>query len=157
MPSGLGPPTHRHRRAHEGFYILEGTCGFNAEGKTHEVGPGTYIHLPRMTPHNFSALSDEVCALNFYTPAGFELLVMSFGRLAEERRRPSMAESAPPPAEQVRILSALFGDQEAVTALAFAQPPTEALMVTEAAIPGPAKVHIAFARVRTGMASTGRY
>jgi quercetin dioxygenase-like cupin family protein len=47
MPKGLGPPTHRHPFAHEGFYVLDGVCAFNANGETYRAGAGTFIHLPR--------------------------------------------------------------------------------------------------------------
>ena len=131
MPPGLGPPTHRHPWADEGFYVLEGTCAFNAEGKTIEAGPGTFVHLPRMAPHSFSVLSDEARVVNFYAPAGFELVVMSLATPTDDRRRPSIEEAPPPAAlEQVRILSRLFG-QEKVRALPFAGPSTDALMTTE--------------------------
>ena len=90
MPPGLGPPTHRHPWADEGFYVLEGTCAFNAEGTTTEAGPGTFVHLPRMTPHSFSVVSNEARVVNFCSPAGFELLVMSLATTTDDRRRPSI-------------------------------------------------------------------
>ena len=142
MPPGLGPPTHRHPWADEGFYVLEGTCSFNAEGTTTEAGPGAFVHLPRMTPHSFSVLSDEARVVNFYAPAGFELVVMSLATPTDDRRRPSIDEAPPPAAlEQVRILSRLFG-QEEVRALPFAGPSTDALMTTERSSWSPVEPHI---------------
>ncbi len=136
MPSGLGPPTHRHPNAEEGFYVLDGVCSFNADGETLRAGPGTLIHLPRMLPHSFSVDTTEARVLNFYAPAGFELIVMSIARLADARVRPELRDSAPGSVEQVRILSRLFG-QEAVTALPFCQTSTVPLMKTE---PGPSTI-----------------
>ncbi|MDJ0366555.1 cupin domain-containing protein [Hymenobacter sp. H14-R3] len=131
MPAGLGPATHRHPWAVEGFYVLEGTCSFNAQGKTVMAGPGTFVLLPRCLPHSFSVDSSQARVLNCYTPAGFELVVMSLGQPALERRMPSMAESAPTHShEQIQILSALYG-QEAVTALPFLGPPSPELLVTQ--------------------------
>ncbi len=131
MATGLGPPTHRHPTASEGFYILEGSCSFNAQGETRHAGPGTFVYLPRLLPHSFSVDTSEVRALNFYLPASFELVVMSLAHPASARRRPSLAESAPPDSqEQIRILSALYG-QEAVMALPFAVPPAPELMLTK--------------------------
>lgn len=132
MPAGLGPPTHRHPDAVEGFYVVEGTCSFNAQGQTVPAGPGTFVLLPRRLPHSFSVDTTEARVLNFYAPAGFELVVMSLGQPALARRMPSLAESAPTHSqEQIRILSALYG-QEAVTALPFAAPPAPELLVTQA-------------------------
>lgn len=82
MPTGLGPPTHRHPYASEGFYVLEGTCAFNAEGQTLQAGPGTFVHLPRLMPHSFSVDTADARVLNFYTPAGFELVVIGCARPA---------------------------------------------------------------------------
>lgn len=53
MPHGLGPTTHLHPLAIEGFYVLEGVVNFHVEGKTVRAEAGTLIHLPRMTPHTF--------------------------------------------------------------------------------------------------------
>ena len=130
MGAGLGPPTHRHPHATEGFYILEGTCIFNVLGTSVKAGPGTLVHLPRLLPHSFSVETAEARVLNFYTPACFEILIMACGRLATERRRPTMPESAPPDdAAQIRMLSDLYG-QEAVTALPFLQPSTPEMLQT---------------------------
>ena len=135
MTGGLGPPTHRHPFTSEGFYVLEGNCSFNANGETATVGTGTLVHLPKGLPHSFSVNTEEARVVNFYTPASFEPIVMSCARLADERRRPTIQESAPPEnREQLNILSALFG-QEAVTALPFAQPSTPELMKTTPAGP----------------------
>ena len=131
MPTGLGPPTHRHPRAHEGFYVLDGTVAYQAGGKTVHAGPGAFIHLPQFLPHSFSVDTTEAHVLNFYAPAGFELCVMSAARVASERRRPSLEESAPPNPGEVRILSKLFG-QEEVLALPFTRPSEEGLMATQA-------------------------
>jgi quercetin dioxygenase-like cupin family protein len=129
MPSGLGPPTHRHPRANEGFYVIDGTVAYNADGKTVRAGAGSYIHLPRLLPHSFSVETAEAHVLNFYAPAGFELVVMSCARPADERRRPTIEESAPPNPTEIRILSKLFG-QEQVEAMPFCQPSAPPVMVT---------------------------
>ena len=131
MPTGLGPPTHRHPRANEGFYVIDGTVAYNAEGKTVRAGPGSFIHIPRLMPHSFSVDTADAHVLNFYAPAGFELVVMSSARLADERRRPTLEESAPPSPREITILSKLFG-QENVEAMPFCQPSLPPLMATSA-------------------------
>lgn len=131
MPTGLGPPTHRHQFANEGFYVLEGTVAYNAQGATVHAGPGTFVHLPRLLPHSFSVDTSQAHVLNFYAPGGFELVVLAAGRPAGQRRMPSMEESLPPNPDEIRVLSRIFG-QEEVEALPFAQPTEAAMMRTEA-------------------------
>lgn len=163
MPTGLGPPTHRHPNAEEGFYVLEGTCLFNADGETLRAPPGTFVHLPRMLPHSFSVDTSEARVINFYAPAGFEVLIMSVAKLADARVRPELKDTIPGSAEQIRILSRLFG-QEEVGALPFCQPTTEALSTTEpgawtigalhTARVGTAPVHSAFGLTWRALASS---
>jgi quercetin dioxygenase-like cupin family protein len=134
MPRGLGPPTHCHPLAIEGFYVVEGVVSFHVDGGTVRAEVGTLIHLPRMVPHTFTVESEEARVINFYAPAGSEIHVISLARPAEERRRPTMEEGPPPKSpEPNEILSQLFGSV-AVTALPFAVPPTEELLVTKEGI-----------------------
>jgi mannose-6-phosphate isomerase-like protein (cupin superfamily) len=52
-PAIPGPPLHIHRLTDEGFYVLEGTFGFQA-GEQTIVGPsGAYIFVPRGLAHTF--------------------------------------------------------------------------------------------------------
>lgn len=130
MPTGLGPPAHRHPFAAEGFYVLGGTCVFNADGRSLRAGPGTFVHIPRRLPHSFSVETADARVLNFYTPAGFEMVVIGMARPAESRERPAIEDSQPGSPEQLAILSRLFG-QEAVKAMPFRQPSEPAIMATE--------------------------
>jgi len=43
-----------------------------------------------MTPHSFSVVSNEARVVNFCSPAGFELVVMSLATTTDDRRRPSI-------------------------------------------------------------------
>lgn len=132
MPRGLGPPTHRHPLAIEGFYVVEGVVEFHVDGKKVRAEAGTLIHLPRMVPHTFRVESEETRVINFYAPAGAEMHVVSLARPAEERRRPTMEEGPPPKYPDANeILSRLYGSV-AVTALPFAVQPAEELLATEA-------------------------
>jgi len=131
MPSGLGPPTHRHPVSIEGFYIVEGTMNFHVQGRIVRAEAGTLIHLPRMIPHTFTVESEEARVINWYAPAGNEIQVVSLAHPAEERRRPTMEESATSKNDELnQILSRLYGSV-AVTALPFSVPPAEDLVVTE--------------------------
>ena len=132
MPQGLGPPAHRHPLAVEGFYVLEGAVDFQVDGQRIRAEAGTLLHLPRMIPHTFTVESAETRVLNFYAPAGSEMHVIHMARPAEERRRPTMAESAPPQSDETnQILSRLYGSV-GVAALPFSVPPSADLLATDA-------------------------
>jgi len=141
MPTGIGPPAHCHP-LDEGFYVIEGEITFIAAGQSERVRKGGFAHLPRFTEHTFVVESESARVLNFYTPAGFEMILMSVASLAKERRRPSKVEAPMPPPEQVFILSNLFGMEE-VDLMPFASPPTEAVMMTKPSARSPVPVHIA--------------
>jgi quercetin dioxygenase-like cupin family protein len=131
MPHGLGPTTHSHPLAVEGFYVVEGTVSFHVHGEKVHAEAGTFIHLPRMVPHTFTVESEETRVLNFYGPAGAEMSMMFLAHPAEERRLPTMAESAAPKSsEPNEIMSRIYGTV-GEPALPFNVQPTEELLVTE--------------------------
>jgi len=49
-PQMTGPP-HYHREQDETFYVLEGQYSFLIDGRTIDVGPGSFLHVPRGTVH----------------------------------------------------------------------------------------------------------
>ena len=123
-----GPPTHSHP-SDEGLYILEGHCTFNAGGETVEAGPGTLVSVPRLVEHSFTVDAPNSRLLNFYTPGGFEMLLMSLATPAAERNPPVPGSAPMPPRWMVEECSREFG-QISGTALPFADPPTKENMVT---------------------------
>ena len=124
-----GPPTHSHP-SDEGLYILEGHCTFNAGGKTVEAGPGTLVSVPRLVEHSFTVDAPNTRLLNFYSPGGFEMLLMSLATPAAERKPPTPGSVPMPPRWMVEECSREFG-QIAGTALPFADPPTKDNMRTK--------------------------
>ncbi|WP_428675370.1 cupin domain-containing protein [Reyranella sp.] len=49
---GTGPPPHSHDWD-EAFYVLKGAIRFHCAGEVHECAPGTLVHIPRGTVHEF--------------------------------------------------------------------------------------------------------
>jgi mannose-6-phosphate isomerase-like protein (cupin superfamily) len=49
---GFGPPPHSHPWD-ESFYVIKGKVEFRFADKIQSCGPGTFIHLPAGTVHNF--------------------------------------------------------------------------------------------------------
>jgi mannose-6-phosphate isomerase-like protein (cupin superfamily) len=69
-PPQFGPPLHLHRDAAEAFFVLEGEyLMFIGEEQTH-CPPGTFVYVPRGTPHTFKVVSSGPGKkLNLFSPA----------------------------------------------------------------------------------------
>jgi quercetin dioxygenase-like cupin family protein len=52
-PAVPGPPLHVHRATDEGFYVLEGTFGFQAGERTIPGPSGSYVFVPRGLAHTY--------------------------------------------------------------------------------------------------------
>jgi quercetin dioxygenase-like cupin family protein len=64
---------HRHNFTDEAYYVLEGTLTVYLGGKIHKLGPGSYIFIPKGTPHAQGNLEKTpVKVLLTVTPGGFE-------------------------------------------------------------------------------------
>jgi quercetin dioxygenase-like cupin family protein len=72
---GDGPPLHVHKADDEAIYILEGEIDFRVGDEVHENRPGSFVFVPRGTPHTFQNVgSDDARMLLIFTPAGIERL-----------------------------------------------------------------------------------
>src|SRR5690349_20660213 len=56
-PPDFGPPLHLHRDAAEAFYVLEGEYLMHIEDRQQLCPPGTFVYVPRDTPHTFKVVS----------------------------------------------------------------------------------------------------
>src|SRR5688572_17947719 len=64
---------HRHNSTDEGFYVLEGVLTVKINDKTSEYPAGSYVLIPRGTPHAQGNLGKvPVRLLLTITPSGFE-------------------------------------------------------------------------------------
>ena len=107
MAKGPQAPRHLHEWMHEGFYILEGHARFVVDGKTIEAGPGDFLTVPKKTWHEFEAIT-ELRFLNWYTPGGFEKLIIGAGVPATARTLPP-ADLPPPDPEVLKRLIEKIG------------------------------------------------
>jgi quercetin dioxygenase-like cupin family protein len=72
-PAVPGPPLHIHRATDEGFYVLEGTFGFQAGDETVEGQAGAFVHIPRGLAHTYwNQGSVPARLLIIISPPGFE-------------------------------------------------------------------------------------
>jgi mannose-6-phosphate isomerase-like protein (cupin superfamily) len=71
MTAGSEPPLHVHEREAESFYVLEGAVTFfTGDGEVRgEVG--TFVYVPRLTPHTYAVDSGVARVLVTTTPGGF--------------------------------------------------------------------------------------
>jgi len=51
MPPGAAEVRHRHVRARQFFYVLEGVAALEAAGVTHSLKAGEGMHIPPGTAH----------------------------------------------------------------------------------------------------------
>jgi mannose-6-phosphate isomerase-like protein (cupin superfamily) len=52
-PKVAGPPQHVHRGHDETFYVVDGMYEFTLGTEVVEAGPGSFLFVPRGTPHTF--------------------------------------------------------------------------------------------------------
>ena len=79
---GEGPPLHLHVDQDEALYVLESDFRFKVDGKISPAPAGTFVWLPRRTPHTWQNVGDSRGRLLFmFTPAG--RMETFFRRLAE--------------------------------------------------------------------------
>ncbi len=68
-----GAPAHVHRQHEETFYVLEGEFTFQLGTQTVKVPAGTFVFVPRDTPHAFENIGNEPGrVLGIMTPGGYE-------------------------------------------------------------------------------------
>lgn len=87
MREGAGPPPHVHA-CDEWFFVLEGVMEAQVAGETVRAQAGDSIWIPRGTDHSFKVADGDAHALNGYTPAGIEQILMGVGTPAERRELP---------------------------------------------------------------------
>ncbi|HEX6506811.1 MAG TPA: cupin domain-containing protein [Chloroflexota bacterium] len=69
----IGPPLHFHRAIDEMFYILQGVLTFQIGDDVRSASAGSFVFIPRGTPHTFSNFGIEPArGLTMILPGGFE-------------------------------------------------------------------------------------
>ena len=72
-PGGPWTDPHFHPEAEEAWYVLEGELTFRIRDRTVPAPAGSFIILPRGTPHTFGNTGTTVARyLAIYSPAGME-------------------------------------------------------------------------------------
>jgi quercetin dioxygenase-like cupin family protein len=104
VPPGGGPPPHYHTREEESFYVLDGEITFTAGDERIQGRPGSFVQIPRGTPHAFKNESARPARmLILCTPAGFEKFMAEF---ATELPSPEAEPLPPSPREIEKLIEA---------------------------------------------------
>jgi mannose-6-phosphate isomerase-like protein (cupin superfamily) len=70
---GMGPGLHLHQREDEMYYVLEGFLRFRAGAREFDAPAGSFVFIPRTTPHCFRNDGGiEARLLVMFTPSGME-------------------------------------------------------------------------------------
>ncbi len=51
IPPGPAPPVHTHPDTDEAFYVADGDAMFNLDGREFAARAGSFVFVPRGTPH----------------------------------------------------------------------------------------------------------
>lgn len=79
---GDGPPLHVHEHEDESWYVLDGFLRFRLGEELAEAPAGSFVFVPRGTPHCFQAVGEGPARLLvLFTPAGMEAFFDAFGSL----------------------------------------------------------------------------
>jgi quercetin dioxygenase-like cupin family protein len=80
-------PLHTNDRWDTGFYILDGEYSFVVADETVAASPGTWVYVPRETPHAWRCNSTEGRLLNVTVPGGLEGFYRQAGESPPDRTR----------------------------------------------------------------------
>jgi len=86
IPPGEGPPMHVHAHEDEAWYVLVGDLRFALDGELAAASAGTFVFVPRGTPHCFQNVGDAPARiLVLFTPSGMERFFERFAELPAGR------------------------------------------------------------------------
>src|SRR4030088_950464 len=76
---GDGPPLHNHAGEDESWYVLKGNLCFRLDDQLHAAPAGSFVFVPRGTPHCFQNTGTEPARiLVIFTPSGVERFFDAF-------------------------------------------------------------------------------
>jgi quercetin dioxygenase-like cupin family protein len=79
---GDGPPLHTHAAEDEGLLVLDGTVRFRLGEALETAPPGSFVYIPRGTPHAWQNIGDRPARMFvLFTPAGMERFFDGFAAL----------------------------------------------------------------------------
>jgi mannose-6-phosphate isomerase-like protein (cupin superfamily) len=104
---GSSVPLHVNDRWDTGFYVLDGEYGFVIADETVAASSGSWLCVPRGTPHAWRCDSPKARLLNVTVPGGFEGFYRGAGESVPDRTRlPARSE---PDVEALSNTAARYG------------------------------------------------
>jgi len=100
LPQGVEPPTHKHTKEDETFYLLDGEMTFQVGDKVIHAKQGEAIFAPRMVPHRFVINTTSARFLTLITPGDLHNYFLEFSQPQEGEPKVVRPEG-PPPADLV--------------------------------------------------------
>ncbi|MGI8557556.1 MAG: cupin domain-containing protein [Solirubrobacteraceae bacterium] len=83
IPPGQGPPLHTHAHEDESWYVIDGELRFRLGGDLQRAPAGSFVFVPRGTPHCFQNIGDTPARiLVMFTPSGMERFFDQFAALS---------------------------------------------------------------------------
>jgi quercetin dioxygenase-like cupin family protein len=83
IPPGEGPPLHTHENEDEFWYLIDGDLRFKLGSEVHTAPQGSFVFVPRGTPHNFQNVGAQPARiLVMFTPGGMEAFFERFAELS---------------------------------------------------------------------------
>jgi quercetin dioxygenase-like cupin family protein len=89
LPEGASPPLHVHDGLDDSFYLLDGRIVVRRGGELLLAEPGSWVSVPRGTPHTFRVLGGSARMLLVHDDASYRDLVHDVGTPAG---RPTLPE-----------------------------------------------------------------
>lgn len=103
---GSGPPLHVHEREDEACYVLDGEVTLFVGDEVISAPAGTWVYLPRRTPHSLRVDSEEARTLWLIVPGGFESFFVELFPAATDGSRHSNEQ---PDVERITAAAARYG------------------------------------------------
>jgi quercetin dioxygenase-like cupin family protein len=95
IPPGEGPPMHVHAGEDESWYVLEGDLRFSLGGELAPAPAGSFVFVPRGTPHCFQNVGQTPARLLvLFTPSGMERFFERFASIPAGRFDPESFRTA---------------------------------------------------------------
>ncbi len=103
----MAVPLHAHTHEDELWCVLEGEIAFIVGDETRSGGPGTFVYIPRNTPHTFQVKSETARWFGVGIGGALDQWFFEIGTPAQALRLPPPPAAPPTDAEIDAIVASL--------------------------------------------------